>query len=313
MRVRTDDRVRLAGGRFTMGSDRHDPEEAPAQLVEVDAFAISATVVTNAEYQAFVDATGYVTVAERPLDPADYPGAPAENLQPGSMVFTPTPGPVDLRHLSQWWRWVPGARWSAPEGPGSGIDDRPDHPVVHVAWEDAEAYATWVGGRLPTEAEWEFAARGGLDGAEFTWGDEARPGGALMANVWDGPDFPWRSSGESGWSRTSPVGWFPPNGFGLFDMAGNVWEWTDDWWTEHHAPSGSSCCAPRATRGTETGSVDPGQPQFGVPRRVVKGGSHLCADSYCRRYRPAARRPQAVDTGMTHIGFRCSWSEEGVT
>ncbi len=310
MTTLTERRVQLPGGRFLMGSDRHDPEEAPAHPVEVDGFAISATLVTNREFQQFVEDTGYLTVAERPLDPADFPGAPAENLQPGSMVFTPTRGPVDLRHLSQWWRWVPGAAWHSPEGPGSAIDERLDHPVVQVAFEDAAAYAAWVGATLPTEAQWEYAARGGLEGAEFTWGDVARPDGRIMANVWDGPDFPWRSTDESGWLRTSPVGSFPANGFGLFDMAGNVWEWTIDWWTEQHPPAQHACCAPRNPRGgTEATSLDPGQPQFRIPRRVVKGGSHLCADSYCRRYRPAARRPQAVDTGMSHIGFRVVWPE----
>jgi len=301
-------RVRLAGGRFLMGSDVHDPEEAPAHAVEVDGFEIAEAPVTNREFAAFVEATGYVTVAERPLDPADYPGAPAENLQPGSLVFTPTTGPVDLRHLSQWWRWVPGASWRSPEGPGSHVEDRLDHPVVQVAHEDAAAYAAWAGGALPSEAQWEFAARGGLDGAEFTWGDEVRPEGRIMANVWDGPDFPWRSTGESGFERTSPVGSFPSNAFGLVDMAGNVWEWTDDFWSARHTPSEHSCCAPRNPRGgTARDSLDPQQPQFAIARKVVKGGSHLCADTYCRRYRPAARRPQAIDTSMTHIGFRVVW------
>ncbi len=297
----------LDGGIFTMGSDVHYPEEAPAHSVRVDAFSIDVAPVTNRRYAEFVDATGYVTVAERPLDPADFPGAPVENLVPGSLVFTPTPGPVDLRHISQWWAWTPGASWRHPEGAASSIDDRLDHPVVHVSHEDAATYAEWAGGALPTEAEWELAARGGLDGAAFTWGDEARPGGRILANTWGGPDFPWRSTGESGWSRTSPVGTFPANGYGLFDMAGNVWEWTEDWWTaQHPEPSGSSCCSPDGSaRGTAEQSHDPQQPQFAIPRKVVKGGSHLCADSYCLRYRPAARRPQMVDTGTSHIGFRC--------
>jgi formylglycine-generating enzyme required for sulfatase activity len=277
--------------------------------VGVDAFALDRFEVTNAQFGAFVVATGYRTVAERPLDPAAFPGAPAEHLVPGSMVFTPTPGPVDLRHLSQWWTWMPGASWRAPEGPGSTIEGRLDHPVVHIAHEDAEAYAAWAGGRLPTEAEWEFAARGGLDGAKYTWGDEARPSGRMLANTWDGPDFPWRSTGESGFLRTAPVGSFPPNGFGLHDMAGNVWEWTDDWWTSHHPPDAEKpCCVPVNPRGGDmASSFDPAQPQFRIPRKVIKGGSHLCADNYCLRYRPAARRPQMIDTGMSHIGFRCAW------
>jgi formylglycine-generating enzyme len=303
--------VRLPGGTFTMGSDRHYREEAPAHRVHVDGFTIAPCPVTNAEFASFVEETGYVTVAERPLDAADYPGAPPENLVPGSLVFTPTPGPVDLRHLSQWWTWLPGASWRQPEGRGSDVRDRADHPVVHIAHEDAAAYAAWAGGALPTEAEWEYAARGGLDGAEFTWGDEKRPGGRIMANTWDGPDFPWRSTAEDGWVGTSPVGAFPANAFGLFDMAGNVWEWTDDWWrAAHPADADKPCCVPENPRGGDVGgSYDVAQPQFRVPRKVVKGGSHLCADSYCMRYRPAARRPQMTDTGMSHVGFRLVWRD----
>ncbi len=309
--VSTDQEVvRLAGGVFTMGSDDHYPEEAPTHRVHVGAFGIDRYEVTNRQFAAFVGTTGYVTEAERALDPADFPGAPPENLVPGSLVFTPTTGPVDLRHLSQWWTWTPGACWSRPDGTGSTIADRADHPVVHVSHADAAAYAAWVGARLPTEAEWEFAARGGLDAAAFTWGDEARPGGRIMANTWDGLDFPWRSTGESGWERTAPVGSFPANGHGLHDMAGNVWEWTDDWWTERHPEDADKpCCVPVDPRGGDIqGSYDRAQPQFRVPRKVIKGGSHLCADSYCLRYRPAARRPQVIDTGMSHVGFRCAWS-----
>ena len=299
--------VELPGGLFTMGSDDHYPEEAPAHRVRVGAFRIEATAVTNEQFGSFVASTGYVTVAERPLDPTDYPGAPPENLQPGSLVFTPTSGPVDLRHLSQWWAWTPGASWRHPTGPSSSVKRLGDHPVVHVGHEDVAAYAAWAGMALPTEAEWEYAARGGLDAKPFTWGEEARPDGRIMANTWDGLDFPWRSTGESGYLRTAPVARFPPNGFGLFDMAGNVWEWTDDWWTSHHPDdAGSPCCAPANPRGGDLErSYDEAQPQFRVGRKVIKGGSHLCADSYCLRYRPAARRPQMVDTGMSHLGFRC--------
>jgi formylglycine-generating enzyme required for sulfatase activity len=308
------DVVPIAGGDYLMGSDRHYPEEGPAHRASVGAFCIDRDEVTNARFAAFVAATGYVTVAERPLDPADFPGAPAENLVPGSLVFTPTVGPVDLRHLSQWWTWTPGASWRCPDGPSSSIDDRLDHPVVHVAHQDAAEYASWAGARLPTEAEWELAARGGLDGAAFTWGDVARPGGRIMANMWDGPDFPWRSTGESGFLRTSPVGSFPPNGYGLHDMAGNVWEWTDDWWTDRHRTDPDApCCVPGDPRGGDReASHDPAQPQFRIPRKVVKGGSYLCADTYCLRYRPAARRPQMIDTGMSHIGFRCAWPAERI-
>ncbi len=288
---------------FVMGSNRHYPEEGPSHPVQVDEVAMDVHQVTNARFAVFVDETGYVTVAERPLDPADFPGAPAENLQPGSMVFTRTAGPVDLRHLSQWWTWTPGASWQHPEGPSSDLVGRADHPVVHVAYADAEAYAGWAGLDLPTEAEWEAAARGGLDGADFTWGDEAEAAGQRLANYWHG-DFPWRA--DPGYGTTLPVGSFPANGYGLHDMAGNVWEWTADWYAPRHDDATSPCCAPRNPRGGDvSASYDLGQPQFRVPRRVIKGGSFLCADSYCRRYRPAARRPQMVDTGMSHIGFRC--------
>jgi formylglycine-generating enzyme required for sulfatase activity len=290
-------------GTFAMGSDVHHPEEAPVHLVEVDRFSIDRFQVTNREFAAFVASTSYVTVAERRLDPADFPGAPQENLVPGSMVFTMTPGPVDLRHLSEWWTWVPGASWRRPDGPGSSIDDRADHPVVHVAHEDAEAYAVWAGKRLPTEAEWEHAARGGLDGKAFVWGDRPEQPGERLANYWHG-DFPWRH--DDGYGATTPVGSFPANGYGLHDMAGNVWEWTADWWSPRHPDTEVSCCVPaQPVRPTVDGSYDPAQPQFRIPRRVIKGGSYLCADSYCLRYRPAARRPQMIDTGMSHIGFRC--------
>ena len=293
--------VPVPGGRFTMGSDAHYPEERPARPVEVSDFLIERTLVTNAAYAAFVADTGYLTVAERPLDPADFPGAPAENLVPGSMVFRRTPGPVDLRHLSQWWAWTPGASWRHPEGPRTDLGGRADHPVVHVAFEDALAYATWAGRSLPTEAEWERAARGGIEGAAFVWGDDPE-GDRRLANFWHG-DFPWRPA--EGYGATTPVGAFPANGYGIADMAGNAWEWTLDWYAEG-AEGTAGCCVPRDPRGgDEAGSLDPAQPQFAVPRRVVKGGSFLCADSYCMRYRPAARRPQAIDTGMSHIGFRC--------
>jgi formylglycine-generating enzyme required for sulfatase activity len=226
------------------------------------------------------------------------------------MVFTRTAGPVDLRHLSQWWTWTPGASWRRPEGPGTGLESREQHPVVHVAHEDAVAYATWAGLVLPTEAEWERAARGGLDGAAYTWGDEPEGTGTGMAlaHHWHG-EFPWRA--EEGFGTTAPVASYPANGFGLHDMAGNVWEWTDDFYVRDRFPDTAPCCVPRDPRGgSAQESLDPRQPQFRVPRKVIKGGSFLCADSYCLRYRPAARRPQMIDTGMSHVGFRCALRPE---
>ncbi|MDO3639165.1 formylglycine-generating enzyme family protein [Mycolicibacterium arseniciresistens] len=288
----TDDLIRIPAQRVVLGSDDHYPEEAPEREVDVDGFWIEAHQVTNARFAEFVDATGYLTVAERPLDPADFPGAPPQNLQPGSMVFIRTAGPVDLRHLNQWWTWTPGACWKHPRGPRSSLKGREQHPVVHIAFEDAAAYARWADMALPTEPEWETAARGGLAGAAYTWGDEPEGRDRRLANYWHG-EFPYLP--ETGYGTTKPVGSFPPNGYGLFDMAGNVWEWTADWYGSDRTTT--PCCA--------EDSYDPAQPQFAVPRKVVKGGSFLCADSYCSRYRPAARRPQPVDTGMSHIGFRC--------
>lgn len=288
----TDDLIWIPAQTATLGSDTHYAEERPVHEASVAGFWIQAHQVTNTQFAEFVAATGYLTIAERPLDPAHYPGAPLQNLQPGSLVFTRTAGPVDLRHINLWWSWIPGASWRHPAGPRSSIDRRADHPVVHVAHADAEAYAAWAGLTLPTEAEWEVAARGGFAAADYTWGDEPEQPGQRLANFWHG-EFPWRP--EPGYGRTTPVGRFPPNGYGLFDMAGNVWEWTIDFYADTRA--GDPRC--------ESGSYDPQQPQFRVSRKVVKGGSFLCADSYCRRYRPAARRPQPIDTGMSHIGFRC--------
>jgi sulfatase modifying factor 1 len=291
--------VHVEGGTFRMGSDRFYPEEAPVREVSVNSFWIDPRTVTNSEFSKFVRTTGYVTVAERPLNPAEYPGAPPENLVPGALVFHMTSGPVDLRDFSQWWSWVIGACWKHPEGPGSSIDSRPDHPVAHVAFEDAESYARWARKRLPTEAEWEFAARGGLDGKDFVWGDEMEPGGKPAANTWQG-EFPWKSTARHG-PRTMPVGSFPANGFGLYDMAGNVWEWTTDWFVSDRTLVQSPCCVESAREL----SYDPCQPEIRIPRKVLKGGSFLCSPSYCLRFRPAARSPQMVDTGMSHLGFRC--------
>jgi formylglycine-generating enzyme required for sulfatase activity len=253
-----------------------------------------------------VRATGYVTVAERPLDPADFPGADPKILVPGSLVFHKTPGPVDTRDVRNWWDYVPDASWRRPAGRGSTINGRDRHPVVHVAYEDARAYATWVNKDLPTEAEWEFAARGGLEGAVYAWGDEFSPAGQSMANTWQG-HFPWQNLKTDGYEGTSPVGSFPANGYGLFDMTGNVWEWTSDYFTPGHPDEvDKPCCVPRNPRvATPEGSFGVGQPGANIPRKVIKGGSHLCAPSYCLRYRPAARQSETVDTSTGHIGFRC--------
>jgi formylglycine-generating enzyme required for sulfatase activity len=251
--------------------------------------------VTVAEFRRFIKATGHVTWAERAPDPADYPDADPELLVPGSLVFRKTTGPVDLRDHREWWEWLPGADWRHPEGPGSNVGGRERHPVTHVAHGDAAAYAAWAGKALPSEAEWEYAARGGLDGAVFTWGDELAPKGRPMANTWQG-EFPWQNLLLDRYEGTSPVETYPPNGYGLYDMAGNVWEWTDDWFALRGHDDGRGCCAPESPRPA------PGE-RF--PRRVIKGGSYLCAPSYCLRYRPAARQGEAIDTSTGHIGFRC--------
>jgi formylglycine-generating enzyme len=290
--------TRVPGGTFAMGSERHYPEEAPVREVTVDGFWIDEHPVTNLEFTRFVKATGHVTSAEQPPDPGQYPGAKPEMLFAGSVVFEKSAGPVDLSNHFNWWTWRRGADWRHPEGPESTLHGRERHPVVHVAYSDAEAYAAWAGKELPGEAEWEFAARGGLEGAEFAWGDELMPKARLMANTWQG-EFPYENTLEDGYEGTSPVGRFPANGYGLVDMIGNVWEWTSDWYTSTQAPA-SPCCAadPRVS------SADPDDPAA-IPRKVMKGGSHLCAPNYCRRYRPAARMAQAIDTSTSHLGFRC--------
>jgi len=306
--------VWIPGGTFRMGSEDCYAEERPVHEVTIDGFWIDRYEVTNEQFARFVEATGYVTVAERPLNAADYPGAPVENLVPGSMVFWKRSGPVDLSNYVNWWRWTPGASWRHPIGPDSTIQGIEQHPVVHVAYEDAENYALWAGKELASESEWEFAARGGLDGKKFTWGDEEFPDGKAMVNSWQG-EFPWQNLLTDGYEGTSPVGSFPPNGYGLYDMTGNVWEWTSDWYVPRHADElVKSCCGPstnpRITSPDK--SYDPTQPQFRLARKVVKGGSHLCAPNYCLRYRPAARQPQMIDTGMSHIGIRCITRMAGV-
>jgi formylglycine-generating enzyme len=297
----------IPGGIFRMGSQDFYPEERPVQEVQVDGFWMDRYTVTNEEFARFVDQTGYVTTAERAPDPKDYPGAPAENLVAGSSVFHKTRSRVDLRNYTNWWLWTPGANWKHPFGPESSIKNIGNHPVVHVADEDAQAYARWAGKELPTEAEWEFAARGGLEGAVFTWGDEHFPNGKAMANTWQG-EFPWQNLCVDGYEGTAPVGSFPPNGYDLYDMAGNVWQWTADWFVPRHGEGVvKGCCGPTANPRilSPDNSYDAAQPDVHIPRKVLKGGSFLCAPNYCLRYRPAARQPQMVDTGMSHIGFRC--------
>jgi len=289
----------IPGGEFLMGDERFYPEEAPVHRVAVDGFWMDDHPVTVAEFRRFVKATGYRTVAEEAPDPADYPDADPELLVPGSLVFRPTSGPVDLRDVRNWWHWTPGACWRRPEGPGSNVGGRELHPVVHVAYRDAAAYAAWAGKELPTEAEWEYAARGGLEQAVFAWGDAFTPRRRRMANTWEG-EFPWQNLRADGWAGTSPVRAFPPNGFGLHDVTGNVWEWTSDGFAPHPEAARWPCCVPRNARvddATASGEA--------IPRKVIKGGSHLCAPNYCLRFRPAARQGEAVDTSTAHIGFRC--------
>ena len=298
--------VWISGGAFRMGSDRHYPEEAPTHHVSMDGFWIDPTPVTNRQFKAFVKATGHVTTAEIVPDPKDYPGALPEMIYAGSLVFSPLPNIRNLNDWSQWWTFMKGADWRHPDGPRSRINMLDSHPVVHVSYSDALAYARWAGKDLPSEAEWEFAARGGLDGAEYAWGDMLTPDGRHMANVWQG-NFPLQNSCEDGYERTSPVKAFPPNGYGLYDMIGNVWEWTSDWWSaRHEGDVAKPCCMPQNPRGgPEAASFDPCQPNIRIPRKVLKGGSHLCAPNYCRRYRPAARHAEPVDTSTGHVGFRC--------
>lgn len=302
----TEGMIRIAGGTFHMGSDKHYPEEAPSHRVSVDPFWIDATPVTNRQFRSFVEATGHVTFAEIAPDPKDYPGALPHMLRAGSLMFDPPSHPVDLRNWAQWWAFKFGATWRKPYGSGSSIKGMDDHPVVHVAYRDAEAYAAWAGKSLPTEAEWEFAAWGGREDAEFAWGDELVPAGRHMANIWQG-NFPSENTKDDGWARTSPVKAFPANGYDLYDMIGNVWEWTSDFWSvRHQADAPKACCVPQNPRGgPEAESYDPRQPTIHIPRKVLKGGSHLCAPSYCRRYRPAARHAEPVDTSTSHVGFRC--------
>jgi formylglycine-generating enzyme len=310
------DMVWIPGGTFRMGSEKHYPEERPVHRVTVDGFWMDRYPVTNARFARFVEATGFTTFAEVPPDPVQYPGARPEMLYAGSLVFVQPAGPVDSSDNRNWWQYIRGAHWRRPQG-AEHAEVLPEHPVVHVTFADAEAFAAWEGKSLPTEAEWEFAARGGLDGAAYAWGSEFLPGDRHMANTWQG-EFPWQQLARDGYERTSPVGAFPANGYGLHDVIGNVWEWTTDWYRPRHpheavgrdsrSSPGSvkACCIPTTPRGPRIeDSYDPDQPAIKIPRKVLKGGSHLCAPNYCRRYRPAARYPEPVDTSTSHVGFRC--------
>lgn len=291
--------VTVPSGMFWMGAEDHYREEGPMRSVAVAAFRIDRHPVTNRQFARFVADTGYVTVAERPLDPAAYPGVDADRLVPGALVFRPPRRGAPARNVGDWWAYIPGAHWRRPEAQATVFAGRLDHPVTCVAHEDAAAFAAWAGKRLPTEAEWECAARGGLERATYSWGNELSPGGKRMANIWAG-DFPHRDLRPKKDHRTTRVGSFPANGFDLVDMIGNVWEWTSDWYRSDptKGPT-SSCCSPPEE------SYDPDQPHVRIPRRVLKGGSFLCAPNYCARYRPAARQGQMIDTASVHIGFRC--------
>jgi formylglycine-generating enzyme required for sulfatase activity len=300
------DMVWIPGGTFRMGSDTHYPEERPVHRVTVDGFWMDRYPVTNDRFARFVAATSHRTFAEIPPDPMHYPGALPSMLYAGSLVFVKPTGPVDQRDLSHWWQYIRGADWRHPYGSRTSIDGLDRHPVVHVTFNDAERFARWEGKTLPTEAEWEFAARGGLEEAEYAWGDEFVPGDRHLANTWQGV-FPWHHDSKDGYERTSPVDAFPPNSYGLHDMIGNVWEWTTDWYQpKHPAEAVKACCIPLNPRGPRAeDSYDPYQPAIKIPRKVLKGGSHLCAPNYCRRYRPAARFPEPIDTSTCHVGFRC--------
>ncbi len=303
--------VWIPGGTFELGSTDPDASrhESPVHPVKVDGFWMDVTEVTNAQFNEFVEATGYVTVAERPIDwdelkqqlPPGTPKPPDEVLQPGALVFTPPDHAVGLGDYSQWWSWTIGANWRHPYGPGSSIEGMENYPVVHIAYEDAQAYAEWAGKRLPTEAEWEFAARGGAENSAFAWGDELRPDGAFLANFFQG-SFPHNNTAEDGYARIAPVKQYPPNGYGLYDMIGNVWEWTTDWYRpDTYAQRTAN--TPLNNPVGPASSFDPQDPR--VPKRVTKGGSFLCSNEYCSNYRPSARMATAFDSGQEHLGFRC--------
>jgi formylglycine-generating enzyme len=308
----------IPGGEFTMGTDEPNsrPEERPGHRVKLDGFWMDEHDVTNAEFRKFVEATSYVTTAEKPIDwdemkkqlPPGTPKPPDEKLQPGSLAYTPPGHPVDLREMSNWWTWTTGTNWKHPQGPDSNLDGKDDHPVVQVSWDDAVAYAKWAGKRLPTEAEWEYAARGGAkQSTRYWWGNTFQPDRRYMCNTYTGA-FPVKDTAEDGYAGTSPWRAFPPNGYGLYDMAGNVWQWTSDLYRpDTHALAAAAldnmayCYNPKGP----TRSFDPANPMPETPTYVTKGGSFLCSESYCESYRPVARRPVPPDTSLGHLGFRC--------
>lgn len=291
-----DPREKMCGGPDAM------PDARPIHKVQVDGFWVDQTEVTNEQFAAFVAATDYQTVAERTPRAEDFPDAPPENLVAGSVVFTPPDHPVPLDNHFQWWAYVPGANWRHPTGPGSTIEGREKYPVVQIAFQDAEAYAKWAGKRLPTEAEWEFAARGGKEGQTYPWGDELKPDGKWMANIWQGK-FPVKDTGEDGFAGLAPAGKFPASGYGLFDMAGNAWEWCSDWYRpDTFARQTLGGGIVRNPEGPAS-SYDPAEP--GQPKRIHRGGSFLCTDQYCTRYMTGSRGKGEVDTGSDHLGFRC--------
>jgi len=303
--------VWIAGGKFLMGTDdpQAHPAEKPAHWVKVSGFWIDQTEVTNADFRRFVEATHYITTAERPVDweqlktqvPPGTPKPPDARLIPGSLVFTPPSRPVPLDDITYWWEWVAGADWRHPEGPNSSIAAKDAYPVVHISWDDATAYAKWAGKSLPTEAQWEFASRGGLALKKYAWGDKFQPDGRYQANTWQG-HFPETNNADDGFPRLAPVRSFSPNGYGLYDMIGNVWEWCSDWYRldGYRAYAGSS---PALNPTGPESSYDPEEPY--QPKHVTRGGSFLCSTNYCTNYRPSARRGTATDSGMSHLGFRC--------
>jgi sulfatase modifying factor 1 len=297
----TADMVLIPAGTFWMGSDKGQEDEKPVHEVTLDGFWMDKTEVTNEQFQKFVKATGYITTAEKKPDAKDFPDAPPENLVAGSLVFTPTKSPVPLNNWAAWWRWVPGADWKHPQGPDSNIKGLEKHPVVQVCWDDAVAYCKWAGKRLPTEAEWEYAARGGLDREPYVWGKERTPDGKWMSNIWEG-HFPYENSNEDGFKDSSPVKSFPANGYGLYDMSGNVWEWCSDWYTPDYYKT-----SPKKNPSGPTTSFDPNEP--GIAKRVQRGGSFLCSDEYCKGYMPNTRQKTSPDSGLSHAGFRCVYSE----